>query len=100
MAHMSRHSIAMQREEETHNVDVTFVDRHVQGLPPSAISGLCIGACLEEGLHHADVAPDARIIAIAPHVHVSKIETARAAGCDAVLTNGQFHGQMTEVLAG
>ena len=47
-----------------------------------------------------DVAPDARIIAIAPHVHVSKIETAQAAGCDAVLTKGQFHGQMTEVLAG
>jgi len=47
-----------------------------------------------------ELAPGARIIAIAPHVHVSKIETAQAAGCDAVFTKGQFHRQMAEVLVG
>lgn len=42
---------------------------------------------------------EAKIVAVAPHVHTAKIEAARAAGCDVVLTKGQFHASMAELLA-
>jgi hypothetical protein len=31
-----------------------------------------------------------RVVAFGPHVHTAKLEAARAAGCDAVLTRGQI----------
>ena len=40
----------------------------------------------------------ARIIAIAPHVHVEKIKAARESGCDEVLTKGQFHATIQDWL--
>jgi DNA-binding NarL/FixJ family response regulator len=49
------------------------------------------------GLQPADVvpelraaAPSAKIIAYGPHVHVAKLAAAQAAGCDEVMSNGQF----------
>ncbi|MCA9267834.1 MAG: hypothetical protein KDA41_05160 [Planctomycetales bacterium] len=39
-----------------------------------------------------------RVVAFGPHVHAEKLAAARAAGCDAVLTRGQFHAQMESVL--
>lgn len=44
--------------------------------------------------------PDTTFIAIAPHVHTAKIESAKKAGFDRVLTRGQFHGSMQELFAG
>ena len=38
------------------------------------------------------------IIAFAPHVHAALLDAARAAGCDQVLTRGDFHRRMDEVL--
>ena len=38
------------------------------------------------------------IIAYGPHVHEAKLAAAREAGCDVVLTRGQFNSQMTEIL--
>jgi len=35
-----------------------------------------------------------RIIAYAPHVHVSRLESAKTAGCDEVFTRGQFNSRM------
>ena len=40
------------------------------------------------------------IIAFAPHVHAAVLDAARDAGCDQVLTRGDFHRRMDEVLAG
>ncbi|MCH8044352.1 MAG: hypothetical protein IID44_11600 [Planctomycetes bacterium] len=40
------------------------------------------------------------IIAFAPHVHAALLDAAREAGCDQVLTRGDFHRRMDEVLAG
>jgi len=40
-----------------------------------------------------------RLIAFGPHVHQRRLESARAAGFDAVLTRGQFHSQLREQLA-
>jgi len=43
--------------------------------------------------------PPPAVVAYGSHVHVAKLEAASAAGCDAVLTRGQFNSQMVEVLA-
>jgi CheY-like chemotaxis protein len=39
-----------------------------------------------------------RILAYGPHVQEARLEAARAAGCDDVLSRGQFHRQMAEIL--
>lgn len=44
-------------------------------------------------------APAARIIAFGPHVDEALLASARAAGCDEVLTNGQFHREQGALLA-
>lgn len=43
-------------------------------------------------------APETRLIAFGPHVHAAKLTAARAAGCDEVLTRGQFHAGITKIL--
>lgn len=42
--------------------------------------------------------PDLRIVAHGPHVQVEMFRAAREAGASDVLTNGQFHKQVGEVL--
>ena len=42
--------------------------------------------------------PPRTILAVGPHVQEEKLRAAADAGCDAVLTNGQFHAQMEELL--
>jgi CheY-like chemotaxis protein len=44
------------------------------------------------------VAPDAPIVAFGPHVHKDRLSAAQAAGCDRVVSRGQFHAQMDELL--
>ena len=39
------------------------------------------------------------MIAFGPHVHEAKLDAARAAGCDFVLTRGQFDSQMEAILS-
>jgi DNA-binding response OmpR family regulator len=39
------------------------------------------------------------IIAFGAHVHAQMLDAARDAGCDDVLTRGQFHRQMHDVIA-
>jgi CheY-like chemotaxis protein len=43
--------------------------------------------------------PPQAIIAFGPHVHEEKLSAAQAAGCDVVLTRGQFDVQMQNLLA-
>jgi hypothetical protein len=40
------------------------------------------------------------VLAYGPHVHEARLDAARAAGCDRVLSRGQFSSQMREILAG
>lgn len=47
-----------------------------------------------------EAAPEARIIAFGPHVHEVKLQAAQDAGCDQVLTRGQFHKQLDQLLLG
>jgi CheY-like chemotaxis protein len=42
--------------------------------------------------------PPQTIIAFGPHVHEEKLAAAKAAGCDLVLTRGQFDAQMRSLL--
>ena len=39
-----------------------------------------------------------RVIAFGPHVHAEKLAAAQDAGCDQVLSRGQFFSQLAEVL--
>ena len=41
-----------------------------------------------------------QIIAWAAHVHTGRLDAARAAGCDQVLSRGGFFAQLTDILAG
>ncbi len=43
--------------------------------------------------------PPRSIIAYGPHVHQDRLAEAAAAGCDEVLTRGQFSARMEETLA-
>jgi CheY-like chemotaxis protein len=49
-------------------------------------------------LGSASASPPA-IVSYGAHVHAEKLDAARDAGCDDVLTRGQFHRQMHEVIA-
>ncbi len=42
--------------------------------------------------------PPQAIVAFGPHVHAAKLAAAEAAGCDLVLTRGQFDAQMDALL--
>jgi DNA-binding response OmpR family regulator len=41
-----------------------------------------------------------RIVAFGPHVHVEKLAAARDAGCDEVMSRGQFFAHLDAVLKG
>lgn len=43
--------------------------------------------------------PAATIIAFGPHVHKGRLAAAEAAGCDTVMSRGQFHAGMDDILA-
>ena len=43
--------------------------------------------------------PQARIVAYAPHVHEQRLAAAAEAGCDEVLTRGQFNAGLDQLLA-
>ncbi|HEX6961448.1 MAG TPA: hypothetical protein VF175_06245 [Lacipirellula sp.] len=43
--------------------------------------------------------PQAPIVACAPHVHAEALEAAAAAGCDEVITRGQFDRRFDALLA-
>ncbi len=42
--------------------------------------------------------PSATIVAFAPHVHRQRLAAAEQAGCDVVLSRGQFHADMESLL--
>jgi DNA-binding NarL/FixJ family response regulator len=55
---------------------------------PAAVRAIKVGA------------PEARIIAYGPHVDESALADAKDAGCDQVLTRGQFNQQYAALLVG
>lgn len=51
---------------------------------------------LVESLRHAQ--PAATILAFGPHVHTEALAAAHEAGCDIVISRGQFNAQLDELL--
>jgi CheY-like chemotaxis protein len=47
----------------------------------------------------ADASRSVRIVAFGPHVHEGRLAAAREAGCDTVMSRGQFFAQITAILA-
>jgi CheY-like chemotaxis protein len=41
-----------------------------------------------------------RVVAFGPHVHEQRLEAAREAGCDVVISRGQFFSQLATILNG
>jgi CheY-like chemotaxis protein len=44
--------------------------------------------------------PEGRIVAFGPHVHEQRLAAAREAGCDQVVSRGQFFAQADAILGG
>ena len=72
--------------------------------------GVCPLLIIDLAASHVDLAeflPQIRssqhaphtILAVGPHVQEAMLLAASQAGCDQVLTNGQFHAQTDEILA-
>ena len=54
-------------------------------------------AALVQGLNQAT--PAATLLAFGPHVHEGRLAAAREAGCDAVISRGEFHKRFGALLA-
>ncbi len=46
-----------------------------------------------------EASPGVHIVACGPHVRRERLQAARDAGCDQVLSQGQFHANVAELLA-
>lgn len=44
------------------------------------------------------LSPRPKILAFGPHVQVDRLQAAATAGCDAVLSRGEFHARLGEIL--
>jgi len=44
------------------------------------------------------LAPDARLVAFGPHVHEERLEAAKLAGCDLVVSRGKFQSGFEQML--
>ena len=69
-------------------VDVVILDLST---PQMDVDGLVIAA-----KSNAGGAP--KVIAFGPHVHAERLEAARRAGCDEVVSRGQFFAQLDVIL--
>jgi DNA-binding NarL/FixJ family response regulator len=58
--------------------------------------GLEIGPLLQS-LRHGEIAAP-KVVAFAPHVHEERLAAAQAAGCDEVVSRGQFFTQIEAIL--
>lgn len=61
-----------------------------------SLPALTIDALVEKA--RTSQAPALRIMAFGPHVHEDRLAAARTAGCDAVLSRGQFFAQVDQLL--
>ena len=76
-------------EKLTGDCTLVLVDLSLEGLDlPAAVAAV------------RSAAPQARIVAFGAHVNEAALAAAEAAGCDEVLTRGQFHKQYAELLRG
>jgi DNA-binding NarL/FixJ family response regulator len=80
-------SPAALADKVTADCRLALVDLTLDGVNlPAAVAAIRAGA------------PAARIIAYGPHVDEAALADAADAGCDSVLSRGQFHKQYAELL--
>jgi len=79
-------TVVAAREDESH---LLFVDLRLPGLRLSPLV-TAVRGCREMHLP---------ILACGPHVHEANLAAAREAGCDAVVTRGQFDREAEQLLA-
>ena len=60
-----------------------------------ATAGLDVAAVVERLKSESERSPT--IVAFGPHVHVASLEAAKDAGCDEVLSRGQFMSQLDTI---
>jgi CheY-like chemotaxis protein len=76
-------------EKLTGDCKLVLVDLALDGLDlPAAVAAVRAAA------------PQARVVAFGAHVNEAALAAAESAGCDVVLTRGQFHKQYAELLRG
>jgi CheY-like chemotaxis protein len=78
---------AVEGRVESESVDLVICDLSAQGADPQA---------LVTRLRQRQ--PGLAIVAYAPHVHEDRLQAATEAGCNEVLTRGQFDRQMDDIL--
>src|SRR4051812_1475569 len=95
-AERSRHSVVMAA------APTMLIERLALGHEP----GVVIIDLSLPGLDVADVvarvraaSPESKIIAYGPHVYAELLAAAQAAGCDAVMSNGEFNRSLSAILA-
>lgn len=71
-------------------VDVLIVDLSMPALDPTALVTQL----------RADASHSVRVVAFGPHVHEERLAAAREAGCDTVMSRGQFFSQTNAILGG
>jgi DNA-binding response OmpR family regulator len=72
------------------SADILIVDLATPALDIAALAAAVRSA--------ADGKP--KIVAFGPHVHEARLAAAREAGCDEVVSRGQFFGQLESILHG
>jgi len=82
-------SALLAKLRETDSADIlVLLDLSTAGIdPPKLVAAV-----------RAQSPPPRAIIAFGPHVHEAKLAAARAAGCDLVLSRGQFDTQIGTIL--
>lgn len=82
--------LAADLQQATQPLELVVVDLSHPGLDPAA---------LMERLRPA-LSPGTATLAFGPHVHKARLEAATTAGFTAVMSRGQFHANMEQLLAG
>ena len=72
------------------DVTAVAIDLSMSGLD---VAGLVTALKAQDGAHP-------RVVAFGPHVHEDRLAAAQAAGCDVVVSRGQFFSQMDAILGG
>ena len=83
-------SLAQLREELTSSdlISLLMLDLSSKGVDPEEIQ-----SAIREGDHTVET-----VVAFGPHVHREKLAAAKAAGCDEVMSRGQFVSQLEDLL--
>ncbi len=85
--HVAMSIAALLEKTASLRPEIILLDLTAPGLVPAEVVAQ-LKAC----------SPAARVIAFGPHVHEGKLAAAAEAGCDEVISRGQFHSQLEQML--